>query len=59
VDKLKKIIGLSLFANVGVAEALFSDISVEIKVGNEIDEKRARFYSEVYPDVQMICGDIP
>jgi DNA (cytosine-5)-methyltransferase 1 len=58
VDKSKKIIGLSLFANVGVAEALFSDIGVEVKVANEIDEKRARFYSEVYPDAHMICGDI-
>lgn len=58
MDKSKKIIGLSLFANVGVAEALFSDIGVEVKVANEIDEKRARFYSEVYPDAHMICGDI-
>ncbi|WP_348800556.1 DNA cytosine methyltransferase [Flavobacterium adhaerens] len=54
----KKIIGLSLFANVGIAEALFSDIDVEIKVANEIDKKRANFYSEVYPETNMICGDI-
>ena len=55
---MKKLRGLSLFANVGVAEALFSDIDIEIVIANEIDEKRARFYSELYPDTNMICGDI-
>ena len=58
LKETKKILGVSLFANVGVAEALFSEIGVEIKVANEIDEKRARFYSEVYPETNMICGDI-
>lgn len=55
---MKKIRGLSLFANVGIAEALFSEIGVEILVANEIDKKRAEFYSYVYPDSKMICGDI-
>lgn len=50
--------GLSLFANVGIAEAMFNEIGVEILLANEIDERRARFYSEVYPDAEMICGDI-
>ena len=50
--------GLSLFANVGIAEAMFNEIGVEILLANEIDERRARFYSEVYPDTEMICGDI-
>lgn len=53
-----KIKGLSLFSNVGVAEALLSDIGVEILLANEIDEKRARFYSDLYPETKMICGDI-
>lgn len=53
-----KIKGLSLFANVGIAEAMFKEIGVEILLANEIDERRARFYSEVYPDTEMICGDI-
>lgn len=50
--------GLSLFANVGIAEAMFNEIGVDILLANEIDERRARFYSEVYPDAEMICGDI-
>lgn len=55
---MKKIKGLSLFANVGVAEAMFESIGVEIVLANELIEKRARFYSDVYPNAKMICGDI-
>jgi len=55
---LNKIIGLSLFANVGIAEALLSELDIEIKVANEINQKRADFYSHVYPKTKMICGDI-
>lgn len=50
--------GLSLFANVGIAEAMFKDIGVNIVLANEIEEKRAKFYQEVYPKSEMICGDI-
>ncbi len=49
---------LSLFANVGIAEAMFSDIGVKVLIANEIVEERAKFYGEVYPDTHMICGDI-
>lgn len=57
-SKDAKLRGLSLFANVGIAEALFSEINVDIKVANELIEERARFYQEVYPQTDMICGDI-
>ena len=50
--------GLSLFANVGIAEAYFADIGVDICLANELDEKRAKFYREVYPNTEMVCGDI-
>lgn len=55
---MKEIRGLSLFANVGVAEALLANIGVNILVANEIDTKRAKFYQEVYKDTHMVCGDI-
>jgi DNA (cytosine-5)-methyltransferase 1 len=55
---MTKIKGLSLFANVGIAEALFSEIGIDVCVANEIDENRAKFYSEIYPETNMICGDI-
>lgn len=50
--------GLSLFANVGIAEAYMKEIGVDILVANEIDQDRARFYQDVYPETHMICGDI-
>ena len=55
---MSKIKGLSLFANVGVAEAYFDELGIEILLANEIDEKRASFYSHLYPKVDMIQGDI-
>jgi DNA (cytosine-5)-methyltransferase 1 len=53
-----KLKGLSLFANVGIAEAYMKEMGIDIVLANEIDEKRAKFYSEVYPDTKMVCGDI-
>lgn len=50
--------GLSLFANVGIAEAYLKDIGIDILVANEIDCERAKFYQHVYPNCHMICGDI-
>ena len=47
---------LSLFANVGIAEAMFSEIGVNVLIANELIEERARFYREVYPKTNMICG---
>ena len=55
---MNKLNGLSLFANVGIAEAYFESMGIDIKVANEIDENRAKFYQEVYPHSHMICGDI-
>ena len=55
---MHKLTGLSLFANVGVAEAYFKEIGIDIVLANELIPDRARFYSDVYPDTEMICGDI-
>lgn len=49
---------LSLFANVGVAEAYLSSIGIDVVIANEIEEERARFYRHLYPNCNMICGDI-
>lgn len=56
--KEKKIRGVSLFANVGIAEAYLESIGVDMKVANEYIPQRARFYQDVYPNTHMICGDI-
>lgn len=56
---MKKLKGLSLFSNVGVAEAgLDNNSDVEILLANEIDHKRCLFYSSVHPSTKMIEGDI-
>lgn len=57
-QKKPKLRGLSLFANVGVAEALLKPIGVDIRIANELMPERARFYADVYPHSHMICGDI-
>ena len=56
---MKKLRGLSLFSNVGIAEAgldLLAD--VDIIYANELLKDRAEFYSCVHPNTQMIQGDI-
>jgi DNA (cytosine-5)-methyltransferase 1 len=49
---------LSLFANIGVAEAYLDKIGVEVVLANELVKRRAELYSEIYPKTEMICGDI-
>ena len=55
---MSKLTGLSLFSNVGVAEAYFEQIGVDIVLANELLPERARFYADVYKHTEMICGDI-
>lgn len=50
--------GLSLFANVGIAETYLQDINVDIVVANELLKDRARFYKHLYPNCNMIQGSI-
>ena len=50
--------GLSLFANVGVAETYFYENGIDICVANELLDERAKFYSHLYPKCKMINGDI-
>lgn len=49
---------LSLFANIGVAEAYLESIGFQVVVANELIERRAKLYNRIYPGVKMICGDI-
>jgi DNA (cytosine-5)-methyltransferase 1 len=50
--------GISLFANVGIGETYFKEHNINICVANELLEKRAKFYSHLYPNCEMIIGDI-
>lgn len=49
---------LSLFANIGVAEAYLEDIGINVVLANELVERRAKLYSKIYPNTEMLCGDI-
>lgn len=53
-----KLRGLSLFANVGIAETYLHECGVDILLANEIDSKRAEFYTHLYKNANMIVGDI-
>ena len=50
--------GLSLFANVGIAETFLKDVGVDVVVANELLEERANFYRHLYPSCDMVQGDI-
>ena len=50
--------GLSLFSNVGIAETYLKEVGVDIIIANELLEDRAKFYEHLYPECNMICGDI-
>lgn len=49
---------ISLFANIGVAEAYLEEIGVEVVLANELIERRANLYKSIYPKTEMIIGDI-
>lgn len=55
---ISKINAMSLFANIGVAEAYFEEIGVNVTVANELIKRRAALYQKIYPKTQMVCGDI-
>lgn len=56
---MKKVIkALSLFANVGIAESYLDKENIKVVIANELEEKRAKFYSYLYPKTNMIIGDI-
>lgn len=49
--------GISLFANIGVAEAYLKELGIDIVIANEYDQKRADLYTKIYPKTNMVCGD--
>lgn len=50
--------GLSLFANVGIAETYLEELGIEISIANELLENRCRFYKHCHPKTKVIKGDI-
>ena len=54
----KQIKAMSLFANVGIAESYLSEENINVVIANELEPKRAKFYSHLYPKTDMVVGDI-
>lgn len=50
--------GLSLFSNVGIGELYLKKCGINIVMANELDKNRAKFYKNVYPECEVIAGDI-
>ena len=50
--------GVSLFANVGIAETYIKNHGIHIVVANELLENRANFHHELYPECEIVQGDI-
>ena len=48
----------SLFSNVGIAETYLKKYGIEVVVANELLKDRAKFYKHLYPETNMITGDI-
>lgn len=49
--------GLSLFANVGIAETYLKDLGIDIVLANELLEERAKFYKHCHGS-EVIAGSI-
>ena len=49
---------VSLFSGAGIGESRLTDIGIDVKVANELLEKRATLYSLLDPAAKMIAGDI-
>ncbi len=49
---------VSLFANIGIGEAYLQSLGFDVVVANELEQKRADIYRQIYPNTEMICGDI-
>lgn len=49
---------VSLFSSAGVAETYFDKHGIEVKVASELLKERANLYSQLYPSVNMVQGDI-
>jgi len=48
---------ISLFANIGVAEAYLEKLGFDVVIANELIPRRAELYSRIYPGTNVISGD--
>lgn len=58
VENFTKYNILSLFANIGVAEAYLQELGFNVVLANELEKRRADLYEKIYPHAEIINGDI-
>lgn len=51
-------IGVSLFSSAGIAETYFEEVGINIVGANELIQERANLYQYLYPNSNMIAGNI-
>jgi len=56
--KKSRIKAISLFSNIGISETYFSKHGIDVVVANELLENRCKFYSHLYPETNIVPGDI-
>lgn len=50
--------GMSLFSSAGIGEYYLSRAGIDIVVANELIPRRGELYRKIYPDHEMVIGDI-
>lgn len=50
--------GMSLFSSSGIGEYYLKRSGIDIVVANELIPRRGKLYQEIYPNHQMVIGDI-
>ena len=58
MQKVGKMIGISMFSSAGIAETYLKDVDIDIVLANELVAERAKYYRHFYPNTEMIVGDI-
>jgi DNA (cytosine-5)-methyltransferase 1 len=51
-------LGASLFSSAGIAETYFEEVGINIIAANELIQERANLYQALYPNSNMIGGNI-
>lgn len=57
-NEINSMKGVSLFSSAGIGEAYLRDIGIDIIVANELLEERANLYKSLYPETDVVTGDI-
>lgn len=55
---MKKLNAITLFASSGIGEFFLEGIGINVIASNEIVPRRCELYRALYPNADMICGDI-